>query len=66
MNSKTRKLLLISFILAIRLIPFPDIVLAGVDKSQSVGKVTISGIVMDKAVQIDGHTCNLIGAGLLR
>ncbi len=66
MNSKTRKLLLISFILTILLIPFPDIALADLDKSQSTGTITISGVVMDKTVQVDGHACNLIGAGLLR
>jgi Chalcone isomerase-like len=66
MNIKTRKLLLISIILTTLLIPFPDIARAGLDKSQSAGTITISGVVMDKTVQIDGHTCNLIGAGLLR
>jgi hypothetical protein len=66
MNSKTRKLLLISIILTTLLIPFPDTARAGLDKSHSAGTITISGVVMDKTVQVDGHTCNLIGAGLLR
>ena len=66
MNSKTRKLLLISIILTTLLIPFPDIARADLDKSQSADTITISGVVMDKTVQVDGHTCNLIGAGLLR
>jgi len=66
MNSKTQKLLLISIFLTTILIPFPDIALADSDKGQSAGTITISGVVMDKTVHIDGYSCDLIGAGLLR
>jgi hypothetical protein len=36
------------------------------EKNRSTGTVTISGVVFDKTIQINGHTCDLIGAGLLR
>jgi hypothetical protein len=66
MNSKTRKSLLLSIIATTLLIPFPNITLAGSEKDQTDGTISISGVVMDKTIQIDGYSCNLIGAGLLR
>jgi hypothetical protein len=66
MNSNARKLLLIRIFFITLLITFPDFTQASLAKSQSMGTITISGVVMDKTVEIDSHTCDLIGAGLLR
>lgn len=45
---------------------FPGRTQAQSDKSRSVDTVTIADVVMEKAIHVDGHTCNLVGAGLLR
>jgi hypothetical protein len=66
MNGNTCKLLLISILLIIILIPFPGISQAGMEKNQSTGTISISGVVFDKTVEINGRACASIGAGLLR
>jgi hypothetical protein len=66
MSSRTPRFLFLSIIVATLLIPFPNIALAGLDKRQSAGAIIISGVMIDKTIQIDGYSCNLIGAGLLR
>jgi hypothetical protein len=66
MNRHVWSLFLISILLTIILIPVPGMTQAGPEKNRSTGTVTISGVVFDKTVQINGRTCDLIGAGLLR
>ena len=66
MNRYVWNLFLISILLTIILIPVPGMTQTGPDKSQSTGTITISGVVFDKTVAINGRTGALIGAGLLR
>jgi hypothetical protein len=66
MNRHVWSLFLISILLTIILLPVPGMTQVGPGTSQSTGTVTISGVVFDKTVQINGRTCDLIGAGLLR
>ena len=62
MSRHVWKFFLISILLTIMLIPAPGMTQAG--PGRLAGTVTISGVVFDKTVQINGHTCDLIGAGL--
>ncbi|MBN2438300.1 MAG: chalcone isomerase family protein [Deltaproteobacteria bacterium] len=48
------------------MMPVPGMTQTGLRTSQSAGTITISGVVFDKMVAINGRTCALIGAGLLR
>ncbi len=66
MNRKASSLFRISIFLIIIWIAFPATARAGSEKSQSTGTITISGVVFDKTVEINGQPCALIGAGLLR
>jgi len=66
MNGYVWSLFLISILSAIILIPVPGMTQAGPGTGPSTGTVTISGVEFDKTVQLNGRTCDLIGAGLLR
>jgi len=66
MNRSVWKFFLISILLIPILSPVPGMTQAGPGTSQSTGTITISGVVYDKTVTINGRTCALIGAGLLR
>lgn len=66
MNRYVWKLFLISILLINILMPVPGMTQTGLRTSQSAGTITISGVVFDKMVAINGRTCALIGAGLLR
>ena len=66
MNRHVWKFFFISILLINILIPVPGMTQTGPGTRQSTGTITISGVVFDKTVQINGRTCDLIGAGLLR
>jgi hypothetical protein len=61
---KTRILAMAVFIILI--LSLPSIPYADMEKGQSTHTISVSGVVLNKTITVNGRTCELIGAGLLR
>jgi hypothetical protein len=66
MRGRSRILVVTGVLWAALLVPVIGPAQEGQAGSRTAGTVTISGVTLDRAIEIDGRPCRLVGAGLLR